>query len=99
MFFKMICRAPSPLPPFGAFPVALESPMNTLPHTVFPHLNATGGYIAPYRPDSRASSCFSPMPTRDHQQEVQEETAAIITQVSTYFSNGNDVHNIPYGNI
>lgn len=77
-----ICRAPSPLPPFGAFPVALEEPITTLPHTVFPTLNATGGYAPPYRPDSRASSCFSPMPTRDHQQDVHEEQIAIINQVS-----------------
>lgn len=47
---------------------------------MFPHLNETGGYTAPYRPESR-SSCFSPMPTRDHQQDEDDENASIITQV------------------
>lgn len=84
MHLVIIYRGPSPLPPFGAYSAAIASPVNSLPHTVFPHLNDTGGYIAPvsHRPDSRASSCFSPMPTRDHQQEVRDETAAIISQVS-----------------
>lgn len=82
-------RAKSPLPTVGAYEAALESPLNTLPHTEFPLLNASGGYVAPYRPDSaggNSSSCFSPMPTRDHQQEVAEETASIINQVSDSFA-------------
>lgn len=33
------------------------------------------------RPNSRISN-FSPMPTRDHQQEAQEEIAAITSQVN-----------------
>lgn len=73
-------RGPSPLPAYGSYEAALEAPVDTLPHTVFPHLTNSGGYITPVRPDSR-SSRFSPMPTRDHQQDVAEETAAITSQV------------------
>ncbi|KAG4077421.1 hypothetical protein HA402_002848 [Bradysia odoriphaga] len=65
-------RGPSPLPTYGAYEAALESPVNTLPHTEFPKLNESGGYVTP--------SCFSPMPTRDYQQEAAEETASIISQ-------------------
>lgn len=68
------------MPSFGSYEAALEAPIDSLPQTIFPHLNDTDGYIAPVRPDSR-SSRFSPMPTRDHQQDVQEEAAAITTQV------------------
>lgn len=49
-----------------------------MPHTQFPSLNGSGGYIP------RPESCFSPMPTRDHLQEVEEETAAIVNQVSQF---------------
>ncbi|XP_055909057.1 uncharacterized protein LOC129943979 isoform X7 [Eupeodes corollae] len=74
-------RGPSPfLPGPGQYDRAMHSPVNTLPHTVFPNLNESGGYVPPYRPDSSASQRFSPMPTRDHQQEVQEEQAAIVNQ-------------------
>ncbi|XP_037905222.1 uncharacterized protein LOC119647941 isoform X3 [Hermetia illucens] len=74
-------RAPSPfLPGPGHYETAMAAPVDTLPHTVFPKLNESGGYVPPARPDSSASSRFSPMPTRDHQQEVQEETAAIVKQ-------------------
>lgn len=76
-------RGPSPLPAYGAYEAALESPINSLPHTEFPKLNESGGYIAPYRPES---SCFSPMPTRDYQQEAADETASIISQVSSSFN-------------
>lgn len=64
----------------------MAAPVDTLPHTVFPKLNESGGYVPPARPDSSASSRFSPMPTRDHQQEVQEETAAIVKQVRNLVS-------------
>lgn len=76
-----VYRAVSPLPSVGAYQAALESPISSLPHTEFPNLNESGGYDAPYRPGSSSSGCFSPMPTRDHQQDVMEETTAINTQV------------------
>lgn len=82
VFYFDLFRGPSPLPSFGAYEAALESPLNSLPHTEFPQLNESGGYNAPYRPGSSASSCFSPMPTRDHQQEADEEASAIVNQVS-----------------
>lgn len=76
-------RGPSPfLPGPGQYDRAMHSPVNTLPHTVFPNLNESGGYVAPYRPDSAASQRFSPMPTRDHQQDVKEEQAAIVNQAA-----------------
>lgn len=53
-----------------------------MPHTVFPYLNDTGGYNIPAVRSESRSSGFSPMPTRDHQQEGQEETAAIAIQVN-----------------
>jgi len=69
-------RGPSPfLPGPGQYDRALQMPVDTLPQTVFPKLNASGGYVAPV-----ANSSFMPMPTRDHQQEVSEEQAAIINQ-------------------
>lgn len=75
-------RAPSPfIPGPGQYEAAMASPVNSLPHTVFPNLNESGGYIPPPRPDSAASSRFSPKPTRDHQQEVKEEQIAIVNQV------------------
>lgn len=73
------CRCPSPLsypPGPESFESVLAEPVNFLPHTSFPSLNGSGGYIP------RPESCFSPMPTRDHLQEVEEETAAIVNQVS-----------------
>ncbi|XP_036341728.1 uncharacterized protein LOC118751072 isoform X1 [Rhagoletis pomonella] len=69
-------RGPSPfLPGPGHYERALQLPVDSLPQTVFPKLNASGGYVAP-----RESGCFSPMPTRDHQQDVAEEQAAIVNQ-------------------
>lgn len=69
-------RGPSPfLPGPSHFERALQLPVDTLPQTVFPQLNASGGYVAP--PD-----VFAPKPTRDHQQDVAEEQALIINQVS-----------------
>ncbi|XP_017479231.1 PREDICTED: LIM domain-binding protein 3 isoform X3 [Rhagoletis zephyria] len=69
-------RGPSPfLPGPGHYERALQLPVDSLPQTVFPKLNASGGYVAP-----RDSGCFSPMPTRDHQQDVAEEQAAIVNQ-------------------
>lgn len=67
-----LIRGSSPLPTLGTYDAALESPLNSLPRTEFPKLNESGGYITP---------CFSPMPTRDYQQEAAEETASIISQV------------------
>ncbi|KPU78162.1 uncharacterized protein Dana_GF24342, isoform H [Drosophila ananassae] len=67
-------RGPSPfLPGPSHFERALQLPVDTLPQTVFPQLNASGGYEIP-------SSVFSPKPTRDHQQDVEEEQAAIVNQ-------------------
>ncbi|XP_017096060.2 uncharacterized protein Zasp66 isoform X5 [Drosophila bipectinata] len=67
-------RGPSPfLPGPSHFERALQLPVDTLPQTVFPQLNASGGYEIP-------SSVFSPKPTRDHQQDVDEEQAAIVNQ-------------------
>ncbi|XP_055382674.1 PDZ and LIM domain protein 4 isoform X2 [Condylostylus longicornis] len=73
-------RAPSPfLPGPGHYEHALTAPVNTLPYTEFPNLNESGGYVPPIRPDSQQSG-FSPMPTRDHLQDVKEEQAAIVSQ-------------------
>uniref|UniRef100_A0A1A9X360 PDZ domain-containing protein n=1 Tax=Glossina brevipalpis TaxID=37001 RepID=A0A1A9X360_9MUSC len=72
-------RSPSPFvngP--GHYERALQVPVDTLPHTVFPKLNTSGGYVAPPEGGS-----FSPMPTRDHQQEVAEEQATIVNQKLT----------------
>lgn len=69
-------RAPSPfLPGPGQYERALQVPVDALPHTVFPKLNSSGGYVPP--PEN---STFTPMPTRDHQQDVAEEQAAIVNQ-------------------
>ncbi|XP_037723184.1 PDZ and LIM domain protein 2 isoform X5 [Drosophila subpulchrella] len=67
-------RGPSPfLPGPSHFERALQLPVDTLPQTVFPQLNSSGGYEVP-------SAVFSPKPTRDHQQDVDEEQAAIVNQ-------------------
>lgn len=47
------------------------------------------------RLDSRSSN-FSPMPTRDHQQQVNEETAAITSQVSCHLFIINYFHEIQH---
>ncbi|GBP11935.1 hypothetical protein EVAR_73883_1, partial [Eumeta japonica] len=40
--------SPSPfLPGPGQYERALQVPIDTLPHTVFPKLNASGGYVPP----------------------------------------------------
>ncbi|XP_055382678.1 uncharacterized protein LOC129612889 isoform X6 [Condylostylus longicornis] len=76
----VVHRAPSPfLPGPGHYEHALTAPVNTLPYTEFPNLNESGGYVPPIRPDSQQSG-FSPMPTRDHLQDVKEEQAAIVSQ-------------------
>ncbi|XP_034480244.1 LIM domain-binding protein 3 isoform X9 [Drosophila innubila] len=67
-------RGPTPfLPGPSHFERALQLPVDTLPQTVFPQLNASGGYVA-------SSDVFAPKATRDHQQDVAEEYAAIINQ-------------------
>ncbi|XP_011179625.1 uncharacterized protein LOC105210401 isoform X4 [Zeugodacus cucurbitae] len=72
-------RGPSPfLPGPGQYERALQLPVDSLPQTVFPKLNASGGYVAPL--PQQQGGCFSPMPTRDHQQDVAEEQAAIVNQ-------------------
>lgn len=55
-----------------------EQPLLSLPQTDFQRIHENGTALL----DSRISSNFSPMPTRDHQQDIQEEVAAITTQVS-----------------
>lgn len=57
--------------------------IQSLPRTDFQHidLDHSNGSLS-VRSDSRATSRFSPMPTRDHQQDVAEEAVAIATQVS-----------------
>ncbi|XP_055686032.1 PDZ and LIM domain protein 3 isoform X23 [Lutzomyia longipalpis] len=58
-----------------------QAPYESLPQTVFPHYNESGGYEAPQlspRPSSTAS--FSPQPSRDYQMEVQEEANTILNQ-------------------
>ncbi|XP_014087212.2 PDZ and LIM domain protein 3 isoform X4 [Bactrocera oleae] len=72
-------RGPSPfLPGPGQYERALQLPVDSLPQTVFPKLNASGGYVPPL--PQPQGGCFSPMPTRDHQQDVAEEQAAIVNQ-------------------
>ncbi|XP_023179386.1 PDZ and LIM domain protein 2 isoform X7 [Drosophila hydei] len=67
-------RGPSPfLPGPSHFERALQLPVDTLPQTVFPQLNASGGYVTP-------ASVFAPKATRDHQQDVAEEQALIVNQ-------------------
>uniref|UniRef100_A0A1B0GJ06 Putative pdz domain-containing protein n=1 Tax=Lutzomyia longipalpis TaxID=7200 RepID=A0A1B0GJ06_LUTLO len=64
-----------------------QAPYESLPQTVFPHYNESGGYEAPQlspRPSSTAS--FSPQPSRDYQMEVQEEANTILNQVSNLWT-------------
>lgn len=76
-------RAPSPLPPGpGSYNAALNSPVATLPYTVFPNVNSSGGYVSPFRPASRNSNNFSPRPSRDYFNETEDEHSAILNQVS-----------------
>lgn len=78
-------RSPSVIPPYRHdinllqfdFNEQAEQAALLLPQTNF---YAITGTDSP-RPNSRISN-FSPMPTRDHQQEVLEEQAAITSQVN-----------------
>lgn len=76
-------RCPSAIPPYRQEINLLQydfnelDPVASLPHTNFLQINDN----ANSRSVSRASN-FSPMPTRDYQQEINEETAAIVAQVS-----------------
>lgn len=75
-------RSPSAIPPYRHDINLLQFDFNEqakqaellLPQTNFYSDNGSS------RPNSRISN-FSPMPTRDHQQEVLNEQAAITTQV------------------
>lgn len=83
-------RSPSAVPPYRSdinllhydFNEAAATVSNLLPQSPFQVINSENGSS---RPNSRISN-FSPMPTRDHQQEVSEEITAITTQVSHYIS-------------
>ncbi|XP_055700838.1 uncharacterized protein LOC129800462 isoform X17 [Phlebotomus papatasi] len=58
-----------------------QSPYESLPQTVFPHVNESGGYEAPQlSPRPPSSTSFSPQPTRDYQLEAQEEASVILNQ-------------------
>uniref|UniRef100_A0A1B0GM84 Uncharacterized protein n=1 Tax=Phlebotomus papatasi TaxID=29031 RepID=A0A1B0GM84_PHLPP len=60
-----------------------QSPYESLPQTVFPHVNESGGYEAPQlSPRPPSSTSFSPQPTRDYQLEAQEEASVILNQVA-----------------
>lgn len=79
-------RSPSAVPPFRPEINLLQFDFNersgnflSLPKTNFQSI----GDNASSRPSSRASN-FSPMPTRDHQQEELEEVAEITSQVSSF---------------
>lgn len=54
----------------------------SLPHTDFHQIAEHSNGSLSVRSESRATSRFSPMPTRDHQQDVVDEVAAIAQQVS-----------------
>lgn len=75
-------RSPSAVPPYRSDINLLQydfnEAANLLPQTPFQVINGENGST---RPNSRISN-FSPMPTRDHQQEASEEITAITTQVS-----------------
>ncbi|GAB0090466.1 PDZ domain-containing protein [Sergentomyia squamirostris] len=84
----------SPIQPYSQLPhrnfspagARHQSPYESLPHTVFPHVNESGGYEAPQlSPRPPSSISFSPQPSRDHQVEVQEEVQEILNQVSLTF--------------
>lgn len=77
-------RSPSAIPPYRPeinllqfdFNEQAELAAKQLPQTNFQLISDAGSS----RPNSRISN-FSPMPTRDHQQDGRDEQAAIITQV------------------
>ncbi|XP_055700822.1 LIM domain-binding protein 3 isoform X3 [Phlebotomus papatasi] len=79
----------SPIPPHSNLPyrnvspagARHQSPYESLPQTVFPHVNESGGYEAPQlSPRPPSSTSFSPQPTRDYQLEAQEEASVILNQ-------------------
>lgn len=74
--------SPSAVPPYRSDINLLQynfnEAANLLPQSPFQAISDNGLT----RPDSRISN-FSPMPTRDHQQEMSEEIAAITSQVGT----------------
>lgn len=77
-------RSPSAIPPYRSeinllqfdFNEQAEQAALLLPQTNFQSISDCGSP----RPNSRASN-FSPMPTRDHQQEIRDEQATITSQV------------------
>lgn len=75
-------RSPSAIPPYrpdiNLLQYDFNEAANLLPQTSFQVINNENGST---RPNSRISN-FSPMPTRDHQQEISEEITAITTQVN-----------------
>lgn len=80
-------RSPSAIPPYRSEINLLQFDYNeqagqaafALPQTNFQTFSDGSS-----RPNSRISN-FSPMPTRDHQQEIREEQAAITAQVILIF--------------
>lgn len=76
-------RSPSAIPPYrpdiNLLHYDFNEAANLLPQSQFQAINSDNNGST--RSNSRISS-FSPMPTRDHQQEVSEEIAAITSQVS-----------------
>lgn len=74
-------RSPSAVPPYrpdiNLLHYDFNEAANLLPQTSFQPISDNGSS----QPHSRISN-FSPMPTRDHQQEVEEEKASITSQVS-----------------
>lgn len=76
-------RSPSAVPPYRPDINLLhydfnEATASLVLQSPFQAINSENGSTT--RPNSRISN-FSPMPTRDHQQEVSEEITAITTQV------------------
>ncbi|XP_058836939.1 synaptopodin 2-like protein isoform X3 [Topomyia yanbarensis] len=56
---QLLPRVNSPLPHGPhAYATALEHPMETLPHTIFPNLDATGAYQLPRSPYPQAASNY-----------------------------------------
>lgn len=89
-------RAPSPLPRGPhSMAAACASPIESLPHTVFPNDFYQQQHYQPYQsaqpkpeqhvnypPPPPPRTCFSPQLTRDHFQSNDEENASIQNQVS-----------------
>lgn len=80
-------RSPSAIPPYRSEINLLQFDYNeqaeqaalTLPQMILQTFSDESS-----RPNSRISN-FNPMPTRDHQQEIREEQAAITAQVILIF--------------